>query len=115
MTHSPAHRRQRLGSLESHAIKAHAKRDDHDRVTLAHRLVDLNTRWSRATERALRLPTDKALWKRRQQTTEAEIRRLPDGSTIVDLGARRRCIYTGPLLIRRRTSPPSTRRRRAGA
>jgi SAM-dependent methyltransferase len=66
-------------------------------VTLGRRLIDINMRWSRVTARALRLPTDKTLWERWQQTAESEIRHLPDGSTVVDLGAGRRCIYAGAL------------------
>ena len=81
----------------ANATNPSAKRDYDDRVTFARRVIDLNTRWSRATARALRLPTDKTLWERWQQTTESEIRRLPDGSTMVDLGAGRRCIYAGAL------------------
>ena len=45
-------------------------------VTLGRRLIDLKMRWSRA----LCLPTDKTLWERWHQTTESEIRCLPDGS-----------------------------------
>jgi ubiquinone/menaquinone biosynthesis C-methylase UbiE len=57
------------------------------------RLVDANVRASRATERALRLPTDKTLWRAFEDEAQRRIRALPDGSTIVDVGGGRRCVY----------------------
>jgi len=74
-----------------------AQRDYDERMTFARRLIDLNIRLSRATARLLNLPTDKVLWERFQQATEDQLRRLPDGGTLVDLGAGRRCIYAGAL------------------
>ena len=49
-------------------------------------LVNANVRWSRATEKHLRLPTDKTLWQRFEREADALIRALPDGATVLDLG-----------------------------
>ena len=56
-------------------------------------VVDTNVRWSRATERHLRLATDKVLWGKFEQEGQALIRGLPDGATVLDLGGGRRCVY----------------------
>jgi ubiquinone/menaquinone biosynthesis C-methylase UbiE len=56
-------------------------------------VVDSNVRWSRATERRLRLRTDKALWHQFEHDADAIIRELPDGATVLDLGGGRRCVY----------------------
>jgi SAM-dependent methyltransferase len=55
--------------------------------------IDANVRLSRATERRLRLPTDKTLWSRFEREADALIRGLPDGAIVLDLGGGRRCIY----------------------
>lgn len=55
--------------------------------------VDANVRCSRATERALRLATDKTLWCQFEQEADAVIQGLPDGATVLDLGGGRRCVY----------------------
>ena len=48
-------------------------------------VIDANVKWSRATERRLRLPTDKTLWRRFEREAAALIRALPDGATVLDL------------------------------
>ena len=53
-------------------------------------VIDTNVRWSRATERRLRLPTDKTLWQQFEQDADALLRGLPDGATVLDLGGGRR-------------------------
>ena len=58
-------------------------------------VIDTNVRWSRATERRLRLPTDKTLWQQFEQDADALLRGLPDGATVLDLGGGRRCVYAG--------------------
>src|SRR6266568_3208172 len=60
-------------------------------------LVNANVRWSRATERHYRLPTDKTLWQRFEREADALIRALPDGATVLDLGGGRRCVYAGSV------------------
>ena len=47
-------------------------------------VIDANVRWSRATERRLRLPTDKTLWQQFEQDADALLRGLPDGATVLD-------------------------------
>lgn len=56
-------------------------------------VIDANIRWSRATERRLRLPTDTRLWRWFGDEAEALIRALPDGAVVLDLGGGRRCVY----------------------
>jgi SAM-dependent methyltransferase len=56
-------------------------------------VIDINVRLSRATERLLRLPTDKTLWIRFEDEADSLIRGLPDGATVLDLGGGRRCVY----------------------
>ena len=56
-------------------------------------IIDRNVRLSRATERRLRLATDKTLWHRFEQEADTLIRGLPDGSMVLDLGGGRRCVY----------------------
>ena len=56
-------------------------------------IIDANIRWSRATERRLRLPTDTRLWRWFGNEAEALIRALPDGAVVLDLGGGRRCVY----------------------
>jgi SAM-dependent methyltransferase len=60
-------------------------------------VINANVQWSRATERRLRLPTDKTLWQRFEREAAALIRALPDGSTVLDLGGGRRCVYAGSV------------------
>jgi ubiquinone/menaquinone biosynthesis C-methylase UbiE len=61
--------------------------------TLSRRFVELNVRSSRSTERILRLPTDKTLWRQFEQGAADNIDALPDGAKVLDLGGGRRCIY----------------------
>lgn len=56
-------------------------------------VIDANVRWSQATERRLRLPSDVPLWQRFEREAEALIRGLPDGAVVLDLGGGRRCTY----------------------
>ena len=65
-------------------------------------LIDANVRWSRATERRLRLRTDKTLWRQFEQEADALLRALPDGATVLDLGGGRRCVYAGSVQPRGR-------------
>lgn len=60
-------------------------------------VINANVRFSRATERLLRLPTDKTLWQRFEREADALIRALPDGATVLDLGGGRRCVYAGSV------------------
>jgi SAM-dependent methyltransferase len=60
-------------------------------------VIDANVKWSRATERRLRLPTDKTLWRRFEGEAAALIRALPDGATVLDLGGGRRCVYASAV------------------
>lgn len=60
---------------------------------LARRVIDANVRLSRATERRLRLPTDKTLWQAFGREVHQLIGAQPDGATIVDLGGGRRCVF----------------------
>ena len=60
-------------------------------------VIDANVKWSRATERRLRLPTDKTLWRRFEREAAALIRALPDGATVLDLGGGRRCVYASAV------------------
>ncbi len=65
-------------------------------------VIDANVRWSRATERRFRLPTDKTLWQQFEQDADALLRGLPDGATVLDLGGGRRCVYAGSVQPRGR-------------
>jgi SAM-dependent methyltransferase len=60
-------------------------------------VINANVKWSRATERRLRLPTDKTLWRRFEREAAALIRALPDGATVLDLGGGRRCVYASAV------------------
>jgi SAM-dependent methyltransferase len=60
-------------------------------------VVNTNVRWSRATEKRLRLPTDKTLWERFEREADALIRALPDRATVLDLGGGRRCVYAASV------------------
>jgi SAM-dependent methyltransferase len=62
-------------------------------ATLARRFIDLNVTASTATERRLRLATDKTLWQSFERAARQAIAGLPDGAKIVDLGGGRRCVY----------------------
>lgn len=62
-------------------------------MSLARRFVDGNVRASRALSAFLRLPTDKSLWQRFEQDVQNQIRALPDGAVVVDVGGGRRCVY----------------------
>lgn len=60
-------------------------------------VIDLNVRWSRATQRRLALPTDKTLWEQFERAADDLIRALPDGAAVLDLGGGRRCVYAGSV------------------
>jgi SAM-dependent methyltransferase len=60
-------------------------------------VINANVQWSRATERRLRLPTDKTLWQRFEREAAGLIKALPDGATVLDLGGGRRCVYAGSV------------------
>jgi SAM-dependent methyltransferase len=64
---------------------------------LARRVAECNVALSGATERRLRLPSDKPLWHRFEREAGARIAALPDGATAVDLGGGRRCVYASVL------------------
>jgi hypothetical protein len=55
-------------------------------------VLDVNFRLSQATERRLRLPTDKAVWRRFEEGAATLIHGLPAGATVLDLGGGRRCV-----------------------
>jgi SAM-dependent methyltransferase len=65
-------------------------------------VIDANVRWSRATEKHLRLQTDKTLWRQFEQEADEIFRSLPDGATVLDLGGGRRCVYAGSVQPRGR-------------
>jgi SAM-dependent methyltransferase len=56
-------------------------------------LIEANVRLSRATQRRLRLASDKPLWGLFESEAAALISSLPDGATVLDLGGGRRCVY----------------------
>lgn len=60
---------------------------------LGRRFVRANVHLSQATSRALRLPTDKTFWQTFERRVDEQIRALPDGSTVIDVGGGRRCVY----------------------
>lgn len=60
-------------------------------------VIDANVKLSQATERRLKLPNDTTLWNRFEAEAEAEIRALPDGSVVLDLGGGRRCVYANAV------------------
>jgi SAM-dependent methyltransferase len=60
-------------------------------------LVQANVSLSRATEEALRLPSDKPLWQSFEREAAGLIQALPDGATVLDLGGGRRCVYAGAV------------------
>jgi ubiquinone/menaquinone biosynthesis C-methylase UbiE len=55
--------------------------------------INLNVRWSKATERRFRLATDSTLWQRFDAGAAMLIRELPDGAVVLDLGGGRSCVY----------------------
>ena len=55
--------------------------------------IAANTSASRRLARQLQLPTDKTLWRSFEQEVQDDIRALPDGSVVVDIGGGRRCVY----------------------
>jgi SAM-dependent methyltransferase len=61
------------------------------------RAIEANVRASRATERRLGLPTDKTLWQQFEREAARLIAGLRDGSTVLDLGGGRRCVYAGAV------------------
>src|ERR1700733_15713206 len=60
-------------------------------------MIDVNARWSQATEQRLGLPSDKTLWRKFEDEAAALIRALPDGATVLDLGGGRRCVYASAV------------------
>ena len=62
-------------------------------MSIGRRFLDANVQLSLATIRLLELPTDKTLWQRFERDVHDEIRALPDGATVVDVGGSRRCVY----------------------
>lgn len=60
-------------------------------------VVKANVSISRATERKLKLPSDKPLWQSFEREAAELIAALPDGSTVLDLGGGRRCVYAHAL------------------
>lgn len=60
-------------------------------------LVAANTRLSQRLAGRRRLVDDKRFWQRFELLAAAELRRLPAGSTVLDLGGGRRCVYAGAL------------------
>ncbi len=61
------------------------------------RFLDANVSLSRATERRLRLRTDKTMWQQFEKSVHELIRGQPDGAMIVDVGGGRRCVYHSAL------------------
>jgi SAM-dependent methyltransferase len=66
-------------------------------ATVLRKVIDLNVRLSRATERRLHLPTDKTLWQQFEDEAATLIGGLADGATVLDLGGGRRCVYAGAV------------------
>ena len=64
------------------------------------RFLEANVRLSRWFASALGLESDKPLWSAFEQSAAAELRRLPAGSTVLDLGGGRRCVYAAALANR---------------
>jgi SAM-dependent methyltransferase len=62
-------------------------------MSVARRLIDANVSASRWLTGFLKLPTDKTLWRSFEGEVQSEMRGLPDGSVIVDVGGGRRCVY----------------------
>src|SRR5215469_2648681 len=56
--------------------------------------IDANVRWSKATLRRLRLPSEDDTWNSFKDTAAALIRAQEDGAVVLDLGGGRSCIYT---------------------
>jgi ubiquinone/menaquinone biosynthesis C-methylase UbiE len=56
--------------------------------------IDANVRWSKATGRRLRLPSEDDIWRSFKTTAAALIRAQHDGAVVLDLGGGRSCIYT---------------------
>ncbi len=62
-------------------------------MSVVRRLIDANVSASRGLARRLRLPSDKTLWQKFEREVQDDIRALPDGSVVVDIGGGRRCVY----------------------
>lgn len=60
---------------------------------IARRFIDANVSLSRATAKHFGAPTDKTLWQAFELEVQQQIRALPDGSTVLDVGGGRRCVY----------------------
>ncbi len=56
-------------------------------------IVDANIKLSCSTAEALGSPTDKTFWRAFESRVQSDIRALPDGATVVDVGGGRRCVY----------------------
>lgn len=61
-------------------------------------VIDANVRFSRATEKRLRLQTDKTLWAWFEEEANGLIRGLPDGAIALDVGGGRRCVYARSVI-----------------
>jgi ubiquinone/menaquinone biosynthesis C-methylase UbiE len=57
------------------------------------RLINANVAASQRLARAFALPTDKTLWQSFEREVQEDIRALPDGSVVLDVGGGRRCVY----------------------
>jgi SAM-dependent methyltransferase len=56
-----------------------------------------NTRASRHAADRFALPSDKPFWQRFERRAADTLMSLPAGSTVIDLGGGRRCVYAGAL------------------
>lgn len=63
-------------------------------VVMAIRMaIDINRKFSKATERRLGLPSEGSLWHTFAAEATAQIEALPDGAVVLDLGGGRQCVY----------------------
>jgi SAM-dependent methyltransferase len=62
-------------------------------VGFTRRFIDANVAASQRLARTLALPTDKTLWRSFEREVQKDIRALPDGSVVLDVGGGRRCVY----------------------
>ena len=58
---------------------------------------EANTRLSREIAARLGIKSDKPFWRRFEDSAACALRELPPGSTVLDLGGGRRCVYAGAL------------------
>jgi ubiquinone/menaquinone biosynthesis C-methylase UbiE len=62
-------------------------------VGLTRRFINANVAASQRLARTFALPTDKTLWQSFEREAQEDIRALPDGSVVLDVGGGRRCVY----------------------